>query len=254
MNKYVYILLFTFVCAADFESAFALKENQRSNAIFQHRRLGMKNNFELAIHSLTFPLIPNIMLKKQHSFELPVIVFATRISFYSPSPLLKILQRKGIAGFLSDEDHVGAIPSTLIMRYELLSSVPLKKVQLSFKQGFTLGLNQNIDQRLSIDLPFITNRLLPMHDNITGINLGADIRFKLSDNIGLLADIDNYYYQNNYVLQNTYVEHKLLFQVKGTENIDFYLGYKSFYGPYYTNGPNKFRIVPVLDMSWNWEK
>ena len=246
MTKTIYILFFSLVCASDFESAFVLKESHRSNALFQHRRYGMKNNIELAVHSLTFPLIPNIMIKKQHFFDSP-IAMASRITMYSPTPLLKLLQKQGIGGLLSDELDIGDVPISFINRYEVLFSIPLDIIQLTLKQGFTLGLNQSMDQRLSIDLPFIVNRLSPMHQHY-GFNMGADIRYQLSSTIDVLTDIDMYFYHD------TYIEHKLLLQIEAIQKIDFYIGYKSFFGPYYIGDSNKFRIIPVVDVSWNWQK
>ena len=129
----------------------------------------------------------------------------------------------------------------------LLSSILFNKLQFTLKQGVVVGLNQDIDQRLNIELPFIVNRLAPMHQHY-GFNMGVDIRYQLSNTIDMLTDIDTYFYQD------TYVEHKLLFQIHATQTIDFYIGYKSFYGHYYAVDSNKFRIIPAFDISWNWQK
>ena len=114
------ILFFVGVLLAD-DTAYPLENGKRQMGIFQPCIYGMNNNLEISTHPLLFFVKPNVKLKKFY-IEINGLGLASRYSFDYPTPLLKILQKEGIRGFLSNPNDVGEIPHLLVFQGELLAT------------------------------------------------------------------------------------------------------------------------------------
>ena len=108
--------------------AYPIENGVRQMGVFQPRVYGMKDNLEISMHPILFLIKPNIRLKIFHG-ELKSIGLASRYSFYYPTQLLKLIQRKGKFGILSKDPDVGEIPHLIVLQGEWLMT---KKLTLIF--------------------------------------------------------------------------------------------------------------------------
>jgi len=173
------------------ESAFITLPGSIEKGLFGPLYYGLSDCYELSSHIFANPLIPNLNLKWSHRIP-GKFSLASVHSFFYPTPLLRLLARKGIGGIIG-----------------------LKSAQL--------------DDRTTIDLPLVYPRLMPFYHGY-GIRIGGDYRKNYNQRISLLIDYDVFMFPG--ASEGFAVENKSLFFWYSSERTQFSIGYKLIYGKY----------------------
>ena len=240
--------------------------------IFQPFIYNKTPEIEIRTYPLYNFIIPNLEYRKKYSNwvfslkeELPddeywkVAEFVIGHSFFIPTPLLNIVKKEGMGGFVSPEFE--NFPFMISIKNELeiiFSNQNIKnKDFISTNIGFTFGLSASkIDARTTIDLPLIYPRLLCFYNK--GIfNLGLRSNKKLFNNFYLFSDI-NFLSTPPFTAQLTkFIEHKSLLIWEKSEKIQIQVGYKLVYGEYPFGDmlhllPFSIIPVPLIDIVWSW--
>ena len=186
--------------------------------------------------------MPNFKIKKE--FEKFNLSGQYGVSY--PTPLLRILQKKGLLGIIPPEEDIGSIVPHLVgLSAEIITSRSYKSIDYTLKGGIALGLSfGNLDDRMIIELPIIYPRYIKYFSSIT-YNLGFDSRFNISNSLSFLSDIDVIFFGSNQFLEN-----KFLFDIQLNKSIGICLGSKLAYGEY--SYGKKWRLLPLFDLIYNW--
>ena len=95
--------------------------------------------------------MPNITFKKSHMKIFKVIAWQLKWSLSYPTPLLNVVSKKGIGGFI---DPSITIPQMLGLSISLIMSRPILSTDVSLNAGVDIGLVFNdLDERANIELP-----------------------------------------------------------------------------------------------------
>ena len=231
------------------DTAYPLENGQRQMGVFQPRIYGMNNNLEISTHPLLFFVKPNVKLKKFYK-EINGLGLASRYSFDYPTPLLKILQKKGIGGLLSNPNDVGKIPHLIVLQGELLATKIFTQHSVTAKLGMSTCLGCALDSRHLIDYDLAYPRMALYHHGI-GANMGLDLDYIYSEKISLKADGDLLFLPE----ENVFIEHKFLIHYTLSSNYTLSGGYKYSYGYYpFNKREGLWNLFPLLDLSWQWNK
>ena len=231
------------------DTAYPLENGQRQMGIFQPRVYGMKNNVEISTHPILFFIKPNFRFKKFYR-EINGLGFASRYSFDYPTPLLKMLQKEGIGGLLSNPNDVGKIPHLFVLNGELLATKYFEIYSVTTKLGLSTCLGCELDSRHLIDYDLAYPRMAVYHYGI-GANMGLDLDYIYSEKISLKADMDMFFLPE----EKIFMEHKFLLSYNLTKKYILTAGYKYSYGYYPFNKlEGLWNLFPLLDLSWQWKK
>ena len=231
------------------DTAYPLENGQRQMGVFQPRIYGMNNNLEISTHPLLFFVKPNVKLKKFYK-EINGLGLASRYSFDYPTLLLKILQKKGIGGLLSNPNDVGKIPHLIVLQGELLATKIFTKHSVTAKLGMSTCLGCALDSRHLIDYDLAYPRMALYHHGI-GANMGLDLDYIYSEKISLKADGDLLFLPE----ENVFIEHKFLIHYTLSSNYTLSGGYKYSYGYYpFNKRESLWNLFPLFDLSWRWNK
>ena len=231
------------------DTAYPLENGQRQMGVFQPRIYGMNNNLEISTHPLLFFVKPNVKLKKFYK-EINGFGLASRYSFDYPTLLLKILQKKGIGGLLSNPNDVGKIPHLIVLQGELLATKIFTKHSVTAKLGMSTCLGCALDSRHLIDYDLAYPRMALYHHGI-GANMGLDLDYIYSEKISLKADGDLLFLPE----ENVFIEHKFLIHYTLSSNYTLSGGYKYSYGYYpFNKREGLWNLFPLFDLSWRWNK
>jgi len=231
------------------DTAYPLENGQRQMGIFQPRIYGMKNNVEISTHPILFFIKPNFRFKKFYR-EINGLGFASRYSFDYPTPLLKMLQKEGIGGLLSNPNDVGKIPHLFVLNGELLATKYFEIYSVTTKLGLSTCLGCELDSRHLIDYDLAYPRMAVYHYGI-GANMGLDLDYIYSEKISLKADMDMFFLPE----EKIFMEHKFLLSYNLTKKYILTAGYKYSYGYYPFNKlEGLWNLFPLLDLSWQWKK
>jgi len=231
------------------DTAYPLENGQRQMGVFQPRIYGMNNNLEISTHPLLFFVKPNIKLKKFYR-EINGFGLASRYSFDYPTLLLRILQKDGIGGLLSNPNDVGEIPHLLVLQGELLATKIFTQYSVTAKLGMSTCLGCELDPRHLIDYDLAYPRMALYHYGI-GANMGLDLDYIYSEKISLKADGDLLFLPE----EHTFIEHKFLIHYALSSNYTLSGGYKFSFGYYpFNEQEGLWNLFPLLDLSWQWEK
>ncbi len=231
------------------DTAYPLENGQRQMGVFQPRIYGMNNNLEISTHPLLFFVKPNVKLKKFYK-EINGFGLASRYSFDYPTPLFKMLQKKGIGGLLSNPNDVGKIPHLIVLQGELLATKIFTKHSVTAKLGMSTCLGCALDSRHLIDYDLAYPRMALYHHGI-GANMGLDLDYIYSEKISLKADGDLLFLPE----ENVFIEHKFLIHYTLSSNYTLSGGYKYSYGYYpFNKRESLWNLFPLFDLSWRWNK
>ena len=229
--------------------AYPLENGQRQMGVFQPRIYGMNNNLEISTHPLLFFVKPNVKLKKFYK-EINGLGLASRYSFDYPTPLFKMLQKKGIGGLLSNPNDVGKIPHLIVLQGELLATKIFTQYSVTAKLGMATCLGCALDSRHLIDYDLAYPRMALYHYGI-GANMGLDLDYIYSEKISLKADMDMFFLPE----EKIFLEHKFLLSYNLSKKYILTAGYKYSYGYYPFNKlEGLWNLFPLLDLSWHWNK
>ncbi len=240
--KKLIILLFLGIFFSN-DNALTIGDNNRQIGLFKPFIIGTPE-IEISTHPLLFLIKPNFKIKKylgkRHNLD-----FAGRFGFDYPSLLLKTLEREGTGGVLSIDETIDPIPHLFILSSELLLTKKIAALQITNKIGLSLCPGCDLDSRNIIDLPIIYPRM-KLYDSKILQNVGLDIKYFVSEKIKINTDLDFLIIPK----ENTFIEHKLLFNYFLSKKISFTTGYKLVYGKYPYG--KYLDLFPLLDITFYW--
>ena len=232
------------------DNSYPIKKGEIQIGIFQPVTYGAKHNIDISSHPLLFFIKPNISIKKFYK-EFNGIGIANRYSAEYPTPLLKILQRDGIGGLISEDPTIEEIPNLIVLHGEwLLTKIYKNNITLTTKLGFSTCIDCNLDKRLIIDYDIVYPRMVLYHYNI-GTNIGADLDYIFSEKIYTKGDFDILLLPK----ENLFFEHKFIISYRITNKYTLSSGYKFTYGHYPINKEKGLiNLFPIIDITWHWSK
>lgn len=228
------------------ETALPAPVRTIQKGLFQPLVYGYSPKVTLSTHALAFPVMPNLTVKWNYDQQANRS-FSFQYAMYYPTPLLRLIARKGIGGIISPEFTIP--PVVIIYNGVLITRYSLKQY-LTFKAGLNLGLKTGkLDRRTTIDLPLVYPRLQMLYDN-WGTRFGIDYRRLLSPSISGLIDADIFYYPTADC--RLAVEHKALLIWQCSARNQITLGYKLVYGEY-PFGKAWHLLLPLIDFQRIWQ-
>ncbi|MFH1212699.1 MAG: hypothetical protein V1681_01295 [Candidatus Neomarinimicrobiota bacterium] len=229
------------------ETAVLTTPGRIEKGLFEPLYYGLSDQFELSSYVLADVLIPNLSLKWAHPMSNSFTLVSVH-SFNFPTPLLRVLARKGIGGIISPEFSIP--PMIGLYNGVILSkSMPANQI-ISLKAGIDLGLKGGkLDDRTTIDLPLVYPRLMPFYHGY-GVRMGADYRKQIGPKMSLLLDYDVFMFPG--ANDGFAFENKALLFWHPSDRTQFSIGYKLVYGQY-PFGSQWHLLCPVFDIQRAWQ-
>lgn len=227
-------------------SAYTLARHRGEIGIFTGSRYGLTDGLELSTRPLLFFVAPQFKLKKswgEHSgFQM-----ATEHGILYPTPLMRLLARKGIGGLISPEftiPQMFAIDNRFLISYR-----PSKNSMLSAHAGITFAIKSGkLDQNSTIDLPIIYPLLAAFYDQ-PEFDLGIDFQDNFSTCFGYIFNVENFILPiqtNNYFLENN----GILTYTSKKQSTRLEAGYKLCYGKYPSG--NQWHLLPKIGIIFSF--
>ena len=213
--------------------------------LFQPLRYGLSENIEISTHPVLMFFIPNLAVQKRHP-GWAGLALASRHSLVVPTPLLKLVTKKGVGGFISPEFD---IPLMIALKNEIQLKRTLNDSwALSGTAGLTLAYcSKKLDKRTTIDLPVVFPRLGVFYNGY-GINFMLGFTGALSPRLGLLTDLNVLLLPG--MEEDFTFEHKNLLTWALSSRADIQIGYKLICGEYPFGV--QWHLLPLLDVLWRW--
>ena len=213
--------------------------------LFQPLRYGLSENIEIRTHPVLLFVIPNVAVQQRHPNWNDIAV-ASGHSMVIPTPLLKMMTKKGVGGFISPEFN---IPFMISFKNEIKLKRELNdNWDITGKAGLTLAYSsEEMDGRTTIDLPVVFQRLGVFYNGY-GANFGLDFTGTLSPKLSILTDFDMLLlpgFKEAFAL-----EHKNLLTWALSNRTNIQIGYKLVYGEYPFG--TQWHLLPLLDVLWRW--
>ncbi|NQT27786.1 hypothetical protein HQ585_20685 [candidate division KSB1 bacterium] len=225
-------------------TAYLLPKDRLEFGIFQPAAYGLSESLELSTYVLPNILMPNLSVKWKHS-AIAGYDWATRHSFYYPTPLLRTVSKKGIGGLISPEF---TMPHMVAFHNEILVSKRFDpRLLVTAKAGLTFAYtSEDLDERTTIDLPLIFPRLAVFY-NTYNFRMGIDLQ-------GLIVRRWHYVVDSDIFLvpkaeENFAFEHKGLIIWRKSTRFQMCLGYKLVYAEY-PFGTQWHLLLPLFDFQW----
>lgn len=228
-------------------TAFLLPQGQWEVGVFHPLRYGFSGTLEFEVHPLLFFVMPNAGVKWRHHSILNTTI-STRHTLLYPTPLLRLMSRKGSGGIISPEF---TIPHMFELYNELLTSKSVFHIHtLTLKAGISLAVKSNLlDERTSIDLPLVYNRLAVFYHGY-GFRFGVDFEGPIGKDFKYVIDADYFYIPK--VNFNNAFETKTLFYWQLSDRSQICLGAKLVYGEY-PFGNQWHLLLPLIDFQYSWK-
>ncbi len=237
-------------------SAFVLPNKRYEVGLFQSFRYGYSESLEYSTYPLWFFVMPNLALKKSHD-KIFGYNIASKWSLYYPSPILNMVSKKGIGGFI---DPTLKVPPMLGFSLSLIMSRPMLGMNISLNTGVDAGISfGDLDHRVNIELPLLYHRLSVFHNNY-GFHTGFDLERNIIGKISALVDLDFSILPGlgtresdlglSKLLGKYSLEHKALLIFTRSETFRILTGYKFVHGEYPFGAES--RILPFLFLADIW--
>lgn len=226
-------------------SALIIEKGQWEVGLFNPLSFGFTETIQISTHPLVFLQMPNVAVKKQW-ITLNGHLLSSKHSLYYPTPLLNLIAKEGIGGFISPEFDIPAMIASVneIIVSRLLNTSGILSLKLAF--AFSIG-STDLDQRTSIDLPLLYQRLSVYH-NGHYTKFGADYQSDSGKKLGIAVDIDYFILSNND--KHTAFEHKGLISYSKKKSRQILIGYK-YISADYPFGQQQ-HLFPIIDFRWKW--
>ena len=260
-RKIIFTFLLFSMCFGDMQnwgshSANILPEKRFEFGLFQPFRYGYSETLEYSTYPLWFFVMPNLTLKKSHNI-LSGYDVASRWSLYYPRPILNMVSRKGIGGFI---DPKLDIPPMLGISASMLFTKIISGVGVTFNSGLDIGFSlEDLDGRVNIELPLLYHRLSVFHNNY-GFHTGFDLEKSITEKLSAIVDLDFSILPGmdtkksdsgvTKLLGEYSFEHKALLIYEKSETFRFLTGYKFVHGKYPFGTES--RILPFLFLVDTW--
>ena len=213
--------------------------------LFQPLQYGLSENIEISTHPVLMFFIPNLAVQKRHP-SWASLGLASRHSLVIPTPLLKMVTKKGVGGFISPEFD---IPFMIALKNEIQLKRTLNDSwALSGTAGLTLAYcSKKLDKRTTIDLPVVFPRLGVFYNGY-----GVDFRLGFAgtplQRLYLLTDLSVLLLPG--MEEDFAFEHKSLLTWALSNRTDIQIGYKLICGEYPFGV--QWHLLPLLDVLWRW--
>ena len=242
--KIIMVGVVSFLCATA-AAPENLPKGKFEVGLFQPLRYGLSEKIEISTHPVLIFFIPNLAIQKRHP-SWAGFGLASRHSLVIPTPLLKMVTKKGVGGFISPEFD---IPFMIALKNEIQLKRTLNDSwALSGTAGLTLAYcSKKLDKRTTIDLPVVFPRLGVFYNGY-GINLRLGFAGVISPRLGLLTDFNILLLPG--MEEGFAFEHKNLIIWALSGRTDIQVGYKLIYGEYPFGG--QWHLLPLLDILWRW--
>ena len=230
-------------------TAYVLPAKRVELGLFQPLRYGFSDNVEFSMHPLAFFVAPNFDVKWAHH-KVAGFAIASRHGLTCPTPLLRLISKKGIGGIISPEFD---IPFIFSMQNEILASKPVfGKHLFTGKLGLNFALRSgDLDSRTTIDLPIVFARTSVYYHNV-GIRVGSDLQGPVTGKLNYLIDGDLFYYPGADADVNMAFEHKGMLLWNKSDGFQMSLGYILSYGEYPFG--TQWHLLPLFDVQWGWKR
>ena len=234
----------SFLCATAAASENLPKGNFETG-LFQPLRYGLSENIEISTHPVLMFFIPNLSVQKRHP-SWAGLALVSRHSLVVPTPLLKMVTKKGVGGFISPEFD---IPLMIALKNEIQLKRTLNDSWiLSGTAGLTLAYcSKKLDKRTTIDLPVVFPRLGVFYNGY-GVNFRFGFAGSLFPRLDLLTDLNVLLLPGRE--EGFAFEHKNLFTWALSNRTDIQIGYKLIFGEYPFGV--QWHLLPLLDILWRW--
>ena len=230
-----------------FNTAYLMPAKKWESGIRRPFRIGLSQKAELFSTVLALPLTPNAGIKfvwgEKGSFR-----FATAHSLSVPSPVMNLLSREDIGGFISPEY---TFPFILSVNNSVLASRPVcDSALLTFKADFLFAIRGgDIDPQSTIDLPVIYPRMAHYYKG-SSVRLSANIKAPVMKKLGVEEGLQLFLItrnENNFFAENTgYLYWKM------SKKMLLKAGYNLSYGVYPFG--NHWQLWPSLDLLFGTSK
>ncbi len=213
--------------------------------LFRPLRYGLSEKIEISAHPVLMFFIPNFAVQKRHP-SWAGLGLASRHSLFIPTPLLKMVTKKGVGGFISPEFDV---PLMIALKNEIQLKRTLNDNWIvSGTAGLTLAsCSKKLDKRTTIDLPVVFPRLGIFYNGY-GVNFGLGFTGTLLPRLGLLTDLNVLLLPG--MEEGFAFEHKNLLTWSLSSRTDIQVGYKLICGEYPFGV--QWHLLPLLDILWHW--
>ncbi|MFL3004709.1 MAG: hypothetical protein ACJZ1R_00915 [Candidatus Neomarinimicrobiota bacterium] len=260
-RKIIFTLLLFSICFGDQQnwkshSANILPKKRFEVGLFQPFRYGYSETLEYSTYPVWFFVMPNLTLKKSHN-SLSGYDVASRWSLFYPRPILNMVSRKDIGGFI---DPTLKVPPLLGISASMLFTKIISGVGITFNSGLDIGIPLgDLDGRVNIELPLLYHRLSVFHNKYgfhTGFALEKSVTGKLSAivdlDLSILPGMDTKKTDSGItkLLGEYSFEHKALLIYEKSETFRFLTGYKFVFGEYPFGSES--RLLPFLPLVDSW--
>jgi len=229
-------------------TAILLEKGSKEIGICHPFRLGRTDEIEFSTHPILGFIIPNFKIKgKISSVDNSTNSYFFKLTY--PTPLLKLVQKEGIGGFIAPDPDFEPIPHIIISELGMISTQKIMDkylMSLSGSLAFSAGLG-TVDSRISIDLPYFFPRMNMYNSDYTlisglyftgpfwrkiGFDVGGTIRYTLGSEQEIAFEFMD----------------KLFWQFK--PNMKFMFGYNLYYAEYPFG--NQWDMIPMIDLRYSW--
>lgn len=230
-----------------YNTAYLIPEKKWESGIRQPLRIGLSQKTEIFSTALALPLTPNAGIKLSWG-EKGGFYFATTHSLSVPTPVLDLLSRKGIGGFISPEF---SFPFILSVNNSIMASRPLcDSALITLKADFLFAIRGgDIDPQSTIDLPVIYPRMAHYYKG-SSVRFSANIKAPVTKKLGVEEGIQLFIitrHENNFFAENTgYLYWKM------SKKMLIKAGYNLSYGVYPFG--NHWQLWPSLDLLFGSRK
>jgi hypothetical protein len=227
-------------------TAKTLSEGRMEMGLLAPFVMGLKNNMEVAIHPLTFILMPNVTLKKNWSTNTDnQWQLASQHGITFPTPLLNFLAREGAGGVYPASQTA---PPILTFKNEfIVTNFYTEGHSVSFKTGIEVNLlYSQYDNFPEVELLYFYPRM-GSYGNPFTFNAAAIFTGEISNSLSYAANFTFYYVANDEATTVFEFEPKLYYYIADNFRV---LG-----GIILTTGnvPHEkqdFRAIPFLDLQF----
>lgn len=251
MKFILFLLLTNQILSMDLpleNTAFLLEKGQKEIGICHPLRLGRTDKTEFSIHPILGFVIPNFKMKsKLSSSENLENAYFLKLTY--PTPLLKMVQKKGIGGLIAEDPNFKPIPHLLVSELGVISTKIMKEkyyVSAFGSMAFTTGIGV-VDERITIDLPYFYPRMSMYNSDYTLIS-GLNFTGPLWRNIGFDFGASMRYTFGSDQSLAFEIRDNLFWQFK--PNMKLLLGYDLYFAEYPFG--NQWDLIPTIDLRYKW--
>ena len=229
-------------------TALILEKGKKELGIFHPFVFGKDETTQYTMHPILEFVIPNIEIKKTF-FHDKKTHFAWALKLAYPTPLLKIVQKEGIGGFIANDPDFKEIPHIFTLKTLLFNTRQIFSDHLfTISTGIgTAVKNGTFSSRATIDMPWIYPRM-NQYNNPLSFNAGIHFTGMIWKSFGYDSGANLTYTVGGD--QNLSFEFGDYFFWQASEKVKIYAGYDLYYAEYPFG--IQWHLLPMIDLRYNW--